>query len=141
MYYRLFRMYDVLVVPTKNHTLKLKYSNVQRAVSQMRSGVPVLLEVWGEVLEDFMERYDYQCAFARHNTTGKFTITSKVTGERENMTQSSFWTWEQAIEEMKKPEIRQACQRQALEIIKEYSPTAIGKKFLRSVGYQGDFDC
>lgn len=145
LYYHLFRTYDVMVVPAKNHPMKLKYGNVQRAVSQMRSGVPVLLEVWGEVMEDFMSKYGYKCAFARHEMTGKFQLYQDGTQLKKNvnttMTRSSFWTWEQAVEEMKKAEVRRECQQQGLEIAKDYSPTTIGKKFLRAVGYDGPFEC
>jgi hypothetical protein len=144
LYYHLFRKYDVMVVPAKNHPMKLKYGNVQRAVSQMRSGVPVLLEVWGEVMEDFMSKYGYKCAFARHEMTGKFPLyQGGITNTNTNttMVQSSFWTWEQAIEELKKAEVRRECQQQGLEIVKDYSPTTIGKKFLRAVGYDGPFEC
>jgi hypothetical protein len=140
LYYHLFRKYDVMVVPAKDHPMKLKYGNVQRAVSQMRSGVPVLLEVWGEVMEDFMSRYGYKCAFARHEMTGKFRPYGSK-GKNVTMTKASFWTWEQAVEELRKPEVRRECQKQGLRIVKDYSPTAIGKKFLRAVGYDGPFEC
>eukprot|EP00980_Cylindrotheca_fusiformis_P016223 scaffold4823_cov57-Cylindrotheca_fusiformis.AAC.1 len=68
LYYELFWNYDVLVIPVKTAFMpKLRYGNVQRAVSQMRSGVPVLLEIYGEVLEDFMDKYNYTCAYVMKN--------------------------------------------------------------------------
>lgn len=123
LYYNLFQQYDVLVAVAKNNTDKLKYGNVQRIVSQMRSGVPVLVDVWGPVLEEFVDKYNYTCTFRRDHL------------------QLHYPTFLEAVEAMKNPELRRACQLQGLEIAKDYSPNTIGKKFLRSVGYNGEFQC
>lgn len=131
LYYNVFREFDALVVLAKNHTMKLAYGNVQRAVSQMRSGVPVLIEIRGKVFEDFMDRYNYSCAFRRYYDEG--------TSEHERS--RSLMTFNQAVEQLKDPRVRRDCQQQGLEIIKDYSPSKIGQKFLKTVGYQGDFLC
>ncbi|PJB10440.1 MAG: hypothetical protein CO120_04940, partial [Gammaproteobacteria bacterium CG_4_9_14_3_um_filter_38_9] len=44
LYQLLFRRYDILLVLGKTENKKKRHNSVQRAVSQMRSGVPVLLE-------------------------------------------------------------------------------------------------
>jgi hypothetical protein len=131
LYYNIFRKYDALVVLAKNHTMKLNYGNVQRTVSQMRSGVPVLVEIRGKVLEDFIRRYNYTCAFQRYAAE---TSISKNSGRK-------LWSWDEAVEKLKSVEVRKECQKQGLEIIKDYSPSEIGQKFLRTVGYNGDFQC
>ncbi|KAG7366490.1 hypothetical protein IV203_029160 [Nitzschia inconspicua] len=127
LYYDIFRKYDALVVLAKNHTMKLKYGNVQRAISQMRSGVPVLVEIRGKVLEDFIQRYNYTCAFRRYRERG--SISDKL------------WSFDEAVEKLKDVNVRRECQQQGLEIIKDYSPSKIGQKFLRTLGYDGDFSC
>lgn len=132
LYYNIFRKFDALVVLAKNHTEKLEYGNVQRAISQMRSGVPVLLEIRGRVFEDFMDQYNYSCAFGRYHENQR---TSK--GEQTR----ALMSFDEAVEQLKNPDVRRECQRQGLEIIKNYSPSKIGQKFLKTVGYQGDFRC
>jgi hypothetical protein len=127
LYYDVFRKYDALVVLAKNHTMKLNYGNVQRTISQMRSGVPVLVEIRGQVLEDFIQRYNYTCAFQRYREIGS--------------TINNLWSFDEAVEKLKDVKIRRECQRQGLEIIKDYSPSKIGQKFLRILGYQGKFSC
>eukprot|EP00980_Cylindrotheca_fusiformis_P002312 scaffold535_cov65-Cylindrotheca_fusiformis.AAC.14 len=130
IYYELFWKYDVLVVPVKTETKpKLRYGNVQRAVSQMRSGVPVLLEVYGEVLEDFMAKYNYTCAYVMYNRT----LVSKPIRR--------YWTFEEAAEAMKSVAIRRQCQEEGLQIVRDYSPNEIAKKHLRALGYEGGFQC
>ncbi|KAL3911574.1 MAG: hypothetical protein SGILL_007227 [Bacillariaceae sp.] len=129
LYFNLFQKYDVLVALAKNHRKKLRYGNVQRIVSQFRSGVPVLVEVRGEVLRHFMDKYNYMCAFERD-----------YSGKASNYS-SSLWTFEEAVQHMKDPAVRRECQRQGLEIAKDYSPNAIGKKFLKALGYAGEFQC
>jgi hypothetical protein len=130
LYYELFWKYDVLVIPVKTATMpKLRYGNVQRAVSQMRSGVPVLLEIYGEVLEDFMDTYNYTCAYIMNNTT---LVSS---------TKRQYWTFEEATEAMKSAELRRKCQEEGLRIVRDYSPSAIAKKQLRALGYEGEFNC
>ena len=131
LYYNVFRRFDALVVLAKNNTMKLQYGNVQRAISQMRSGVPVLLEIRGRVLEEFMNVYNYSCAFRRDNYEP--TIEQKNT--------IKLMSFDEAVERLKDPEVRGDCQRQGLEIVKDYSPSKIGQKFLKTVGYQGDFFC
>lgn len=274
LYYNIFQQYDVLVVPVKNHTMKLHFGNVQRAVSQMRSGVPVLLEIRGKVLQDFMDRYNYTCAFTRevrnrqthqyiysdpsnsrdtmlnreqqqqqedepydnleselnsfldeladtskqqeqqagsalsisvpggsttstidspddlHNSfseredepeldekLGRRRLQSAVGMSGSSLRRSSvprkwnhnnnsnnnkndndvtrgngkrkhgrkgrrqLWTFSEAVIKMTDPEVRYQCQQQGLQIAQDYSPSKIGQKFLRAVGYEGDFVC
>ena len=130
LYIELFWLYDVLVIPVKfDFQPKLRYGNVQRAVSQFRSGVPVLLEIYGEVLEEFMEQYNYTCAFLRTNTP------------LPKNTKRQYWSFEEATEAMKSPELRQKCQEEGFQITKDFSPSEIAKKYLRALGYQGSFNC
>ena len=131
LYYNVFRKFDALVVLAKNDTMKLQYGNVQRAISQMRSGVPVLLEIRGRVLEEFMNVYNYSCAFRRYNKEP--TIEQNYGGQ--------LMSFDEAVEKLKDPEVRRDCQRQGLEIVKDYSPSKIGQKFLKTVGYKGEFLC
>jgi len=131
LYYNVFRKFDALVVLAKNDSMKLQYGNVQRAISQMRSGVPVLLEVRGRVFEDFMNLYNYSCAFRRYHNEPIVTLEQSV----------PLMTFDEAVEQLKNPEVRRDCQRQGLEIVKDYSPSKIGQKFLKAVGYSGDFLC
>lgn len=128
LYYDVFRKYDALVVLAKNHTMKLNYGNVQRTISQMRSGVPVLVEIRGQVLEDFIQRYKYTCAFRRYQESGSNII-------------NTLPSFDEAVEMMKDANVRRTCQQQGLEIIKDYSPSKIGQKFLRTLGYRGNFTC
>jgi hypothetical protein len=130
LYYELFWMYDVLVIPVKTaFKLKLRYGNVQRAVSQFRSGTPVLLEIYGEVLEDFMQTYNYTCAFVLKSASLL------------NDTKRPYWTFEEAAEAMKSLQLRRKCQEEGFRITKDFSPSEISKKQLRTVGYDGDFNC
>ena len=132
LYYELFWMYDVLVIPAKMaFKPKLRYGNVQRAVSQMRSGVPVLLEIYGEVLEEFMDMYNYTCAFVRSSSTTNLTLGK---GRR-------YWTFEEAAQAMKSKTLREQCQKEGSRIVQDYSPRAIAQKQLRALGYQGTFNC
>eukprot|EP00980_Cylindrotheca_fusiformis_P019248 scaffold6568_cov144-Cylindrotheca_fusiformis.AAC.3 len=130
LYYELFWKYDVLVVPVKTaNKPKLRYGNVQRAVSQMRSGVPILLEIYGEVLEDFVDKYNYTCAYIMNNRT----LVSKPIRR--------YWTFDEATEAMKSVAIRRQCQEEGLQIVRDYSPNVIAKKHLRALGYEGEFQC
>jgi len=131
LYYNVFQKFDALVVLAKNHTMKLEYGNVQRAISQMRSGVPVLMEIRGRVFEDFMDQYNYSCAFRRYH--------DERTNEYEHS--RGLMSFDEAVEQLKNPDVRRECQRQGLEIVKDYSPSKIGQKFLKTVGYQGGFEC
>jgi hypothetical protein len=128
LYYNIFRKYDALVVLAKNHTDKLNYGNVQRTVSQMRSGVPVLVEIRGKVLEDFMQTYNYTCAFQRWPE------------EVLNLNRK-LWNFQEAVHQLKDANVRRKCQREGLDIARDYSPSHIGQKFLSIVGYKGDFQC
>ena len=133
LYFNVFRRFDALVVLAKNDSMKLEYGNVQRAVSQMRSGVPVLIEIQGSVLEDFATRYNYTCTFQRYrgNPTSK-----KFDHRREKY--SSF---DEAIAQLTRPDIRKQCQEEGLAIVNDYSPSKIAQKYLRAVGYSGEFLC
>jgi hypothetical protein len=100
----------------------------------------VLLEVDGEVLTDFMIKYDYQCSFVRTIIKNN-TIKDVIQQQRQ---QQLWWqrrSLEEAVEMMKDPAMRKACQQHGLQIAQDYSPNVIGKKFLRAVGYEGGFDC
>eukprot|EP00980_Cylindrotheca_fusiformis_P002916 scaffold675_cov103-Cylindrotheca_fusiformis.AAC.27 len=150
LYYELFWRYDVLVIPVKTAFMpKLRYGNVQRAVSQMRSGVPVLLEIYGEVLEDFMDKYNYTCAYVmknntNHNQTGMVSSNNngpKQQQQHQHRRYSSYWTFEEATEAMKSVDLRKQCQTEGLQIVRDYSPNEIAKKQLRALGYQGTFQC
>ncbi|KAG7345887.1 hypothetical protein IV203_004954 [Nitzschia inconspicua] len=123
LYYNLFHQYDVLVALAMNNTDKLRYGNVQRTVSQMRSGVPVLVEIWGPVLQEFIDKYNYTCTFQREHPN------------------QPYMTFQGAVKMMKDPAVRTQCQMEGLEIAKEFSPNRIGKKLLRAVGYNGKFWC
>jgi hypothetical protein len=133
LYYNVFQKFDALVVLAKNDSMKLDYGNVQRAVSQMRSGVPILLEIRGKVLEDFVERYNYTCIFQRYHDY-ESTRGSALHGR-------TYWSFNDAVEQLKRPEIRKKCQEQGLMIINDYSPSKIAQKFLKTVGYEGGFNC
>jgi hypothetical protein len=95
----------------------------------MRSGVPVLLEVFAEVVQDFMERYNYTCAFVTdpHNRTNNNT--------------RNYWSFDEAVEAMKSPQLRRKCQSEGLRIVRDYSPSQIARKHLRALGYPGPFTC
>jgi hypothetical protein len=123
LYYNLFYRYDVMVALAKNNPAKLRYGNIQRIVSQMRSGVPVLVEIRGPVLQYFINTYNYKCVFQRVYP------------------ESGIWDFEEAVAHMKLPNVRRECQRHGLEIAKDYSPNRVGRKFLRAVGYEGEIDC
>jgi len=96
LYQMLFRQYHVLVIYAKSGE-KLKYGNVQRIVSQMRSGVPVLLENRGEAFHEFITTYNYSCTF--HSNDRAF---------------------QDAIERMKSPKLRQTCRDQAAALVGEF---------------------
>jgi len=147
IYYELFWMYDVLVIPAK-HALKpkLRYGNVQRAVSQMRSGVPVLLEVYGEVLEEFMDLYDYTCVYYNYTRISSSSSSSSSTASSSSsssltLLSSKYWTFDEAIEQMRNADVRRKCQEEGLKIALDYSPNRIAQKHLRALGYEGEFTC
>ncbi|KAL3940903.1 MAG: hypothetical protein SGBAC_004646 [Bacillariaceae sp.] len=130
IYYEIFWKYDMLVVPAKTaRREKLRYGNVQRAISQMRSGVPVLLEINGEVFQDFLIAHNYTCVYVMNNALLPLKMTRRL------------WSFDEALEAMKSSRIRQQCQDEGLEIVKHYSPSTIVEKELRLIGYDGEFNC
>jgi hypothetical protein len=131
LYYNVFRKFDALVVLAKNDKMKLQYGNVQSAISQMRSGVPILMEIRGRVFEDFMDQYNYSCAFRRYPDEGT----------NQYGRSSVLMSFDEAVEQLKNEDVRKECQRQGLEIVKDYSPSKIGQKFLKAVGYDDGFNC
>ena len=120
LYYELFWMYDILVVPAKVG-VQLKYGSVQRATSQMRSGVPVLVEAYEGAQQDFVDAYNYTCSYSETNP--------------------AYWTFDEAVEAMKSVEIRKKCQEEGLKIAMDNSPNSIAKKQLTTLGYRGRFKC
>lgn len=133
LYFNVFRRFDALVVLAKNDSMKLEYGNVQRAVSQMRSGVPVLIEIQGSVLEDFATRYNYTCTFQRTRVN--------PTSKRLDHRKAKYNSIDEAIAQLTRPDIRKQCQEEGLAIVNDYSPSKIAQKYLRAVGYPGDFLC
>merc|ERR1711862_58388 len=127
LYYEVFWMYDVLVVPVKTHDrAKVKYGTVQRMTSQTRSGVPVLIEINGYVTENFMEKYNYSCAFS----------------ETETMHDTRrYWTFREAVEAMKSEDLRKKCQEEASKISSEFSTQKMAQKLARTLVYGGEFQC
>ena len=154
MYYELFWKHDVLVIPVKRESAlpKLRYGNVQRAVSQMRSGIPVLLEIGGEVLEEFMERYNYTCAFV--NSTANRLMYDTMMPKSNDTTWSNVkfrksrhydnrkhWSFDEAVTAMKNPKLRHQCQQEGMKIAKDFTPSRIAQKHLRALGFRGKFQC
>jgi hypothetical protein len=109
LYRNLFQTYHVLVTYAKNGP-KLEFGNVQRIVSQMRSGVPVLIEDRGYAHSSFVQQYSYPCKFQDDKSLNKM------------------------LEKMKSPLLRQECQRLGMEICKDYSPRTIVREYLRVLG-------
>jgi hypothetical protein len=151
LYYELFWKFDVLVVPAKKDTcpVKLRYGNVQRAVSQFRSGVPVLLEIAGDVLHDFMQTYQYSCVFATTNTTNNNSYFASWWNAWNPSSSSSstdankrYWTFDEAVDAMvQSADLRKQCQQEGLRIAKDFTPSRIAQKHLRVLGYSGIFTC
>ena len=96
LYQLLFRQYDVLVVYAKTG-FKMTYNSYQRIVSQMRSGIPVLLDCRGKNHGDFCKSYSYPCVFE----------------DQESFTDM--------LEKMKRPELRRECQQKGMEITSKYT--------------------
>eukprot|EP00534_Pseudo-nitzschia_fraudulenta_P009804 CAMPEP_0201152500 /NCGR_PEP_ID=MMETSP0851-20130426/13159_1 /ASSEMBLY_ACC=CAM_ASM_000631 /TAXON_ID=183588 /ORGANISM="Pseudo-nitzschia fraudulenta, Strain WWA7" /LENGTH=117 /DNA_ID=CAMNT_0047429521 /DNA_START=33 /DNA_END=389 /DNA_ORIENTATION=+ len=117
--------------------MKLRYGNVQRAVSQMRSGVPVLVDVRGRVLEDFVEKYNYTCVFRRDDRHNGNDNDNDYNNDYNN----DYPSFEKAVEQLLRPEIRERCRKEGLRIAKDYAPSRIAQKFLRTVGFSGKFSC
>ena len=87
----------------------------------MRSGVPVLVEAYGEAYKDFVETYNYTCAYSE--------------------TDESYWTFDEAVETMLSPQLRKKCQEEGSKIALDFTPNIIAKMQLRNLGYKGDFQC
>jgi hypothetical protein len=109
LYRILFQKYHLLVAYAKNGP-KLDFGNVQRIVSQMRSGVPVLVEDRGYAHSEFIRKYSYPCKFTDNQS------------------------FQEILERMKSPLLRQECQRLGIEISKDFSPRTIVREFLRVLG-------
>jgi hypothetical protein len=109
LYSNLFQKYHILVTYAKNGP-KLEFGNVQRIVSEMRSGVPVLIEDRGYAHSSFIQQYSYPCKF---------------TDEK---------SFQEMLERMKSPLLRKECQRLGIEICKDYSPRTIVREYLRVLG-------
>jgi hypothetical protein len=109
LYRNLFQKYHILVTYAKNGK-KLDFGNVQRIVSQMRSGVPVLVEDRGYAHSEFIRKYSYPCKFTDDQS------------------------FQEILERMKSPLVRQECQRLGIEISKDFSPRTIVREFLRVLG-------
>lgn len=62
LYQMFFRRYDILVSYSKLG-YKSRRNSVQRTTSQMRSGVPVLLDCRGESHGELCTKYSYDCGF------------------------------------------------------------------------------
>lgn len=93
LYLTLFRKYDVLLILGKfSDPNKDRYNSVQRAISQMRSGIPVLLEC---VPAQAHLCVDYPCGF------------------------STADEMKAALERMKDLKVRQECARKGVEITSE----------------------
>jgi len=94
-------------------------------------------------MEDFIRRYRYKCAYQDTTTTTTTTSSSNSTFSSaiNNNVATKYWTFQEAVEQMKDPKVRSECQRQALEIVKDFSPSRIGQKYLRYLGYEGEFQC
>jgi hypothetical protein len=143
LYYQLFWKFDILVVPAKTTCPeKLRYGNVQRAISQFRSGVPVLLEIAGEVLEDFMQIYQYSCVFATNNNHHTLMNFLNPSSSSSSSTGARYWTFDEAVDAMAQTaDLRKQCQQEGLRIAKDFTPSRIAQKHLRALGYSGTFTC
>lgn len=89
LYQLLFRKFDALLVLGKTSQTKARYNSIQRATSQMRSGIPVLLEcvpAHAKLCEV------YPCSF--HNSSEMKDV----------------------LERMKSAELRAECSRKGIEI-------------------------
>jgi hypothetical protein len=95
LYQEFFRQYDILVSFAKSGP-KNRYNNMQRSISQMRSGTPVLLDCNGAAHADFCKLFRYPCTF---------------------VDVESFWS---ELERMKSPERRRECQQKGIEITSEW---------------------
>jgi hypothetical protein len=121
LYFHIFREFDVLMVTPKNWYTKLHFGSIQRITSQMRSAVPVLVEVKGEAFKNFVDKFNYTCVYSAND--------------------AAYPTLSQAITLVKDASFRRDCQTQGLQIASNFSPSIIGKKLLLALGYRGDLVC
>lgn len=112
IYQHLFRQYHVLLLLVKSGP-KQRFGNVQRIVSQMRSGVPVWIERKGAAFEEFIDHYQYPCVFTMNEWNNN----------------NELW------ENMWSTEKRKECQTMAERITADYSPRSIVKQYLDVLGY------
>ncbi|KAL7471126.1 hypothetical protein ACHAXS_011418 [Conticribra weissflogii] len=125
LYYNVFRtLFDVMVVTPKRRYDKLMYGSIQRIVSVMRSGVPVLVEVRGPAFEMFVDGYGYSCVYAETSYGIK-----------------KYGTLEDALEKMHDASMRKQCQEEGLKIAEDFSPSVMAKQLLVTLGYEGEFEC
>lgn len=118
VYQQLFRQYDLLVVPAKtNETLKDKYGSTQRVTSQMRSGVPVLVQRYGPALSEFIDTYGYPCTFGKSDVPEADAF------------------FQAMLELVKSVDARRQCQKLAGPITSDYSPERIIQNLLEALGY------
>jgi len=109
LYQHLFRQYDALVVYPKGG-FKLKANSLQRIVSQMRSGVPVLVQCLGEAHNDFCQTSQYSCTFR------------------------SVEELSALLDRLRDVSLRRKCQSEGLAIAQEYSPRKIVPIYLQALG-------
>mmetsp|Transcript_7091 Transcript_7091/g.15304 ORF Transcript_7091/g.15304 Transcript_7091/m.15304 type:complete len:451 (-) Transcript_7091:7-1359(-) len=125
LYYSVFRtLFDVMIVTPKRRFDKLTYGSIQRIVSVMKSGVPVLVEVRGPAFEMFVDRYGYSCVYAENPIGIK-----------------KYGTLEDALKKMHDANARKQCQEEGLKIAEDFSPSVMAKRLLVTLGYKGDFKC
>jgi len=109
LYQHLFRQYDALIAYPKRN-FKLVANSMQRVVSQMRSGVPVLVQCFGAAHEDFCESTGYTCTFR-----GKEDLSV-------------------LLDRLRDVSLRRQCQSEGLAIASDYSPQKIVPIFLQALG-------
>jgi len=140
LYFQLFWKFDVLVVPEKQNSRdKLRYNSMQRVLSQFRSGVPTLLEMGGGATVEFINLYNYTCVFVNYRR--KNVHKSIVQESNSSIHRRKYWTFDEAAVAMRSIDLRRQCQQEGLRIAKDNTPSRIAQKFIRTVGYQGDFRC
>jgi hypothetical protein len=93
LYQKLFQKFDALVVYAKTGW-KLNVNSLQRPVNQMRSGVPVMLQCYGNQAE-LCTKTDYSCGFTNHST------------------------FLDLAHRMREPSLRQTCQEEGIIITRE----------------------
>ncbi|KAL7473121.1 hypothetical protein ACHAXS_013516 [Conticribra weissflogii] len=121
LYYHVFRTFDVMIVTPKESPEKLRYGSIQRIVSVMKSGVPVLVEVQGPAFEKFVDGYDYSCVYSKEGD--KYPSLKEALG---NLTDVAA---------------RKKCQDEGLRIAEDFDPDVVVKLLLNTLGYDGEFEC